>query len=343
MHMTPLIFFRDRKADRGRAFVDGREDENIGHVWRRKIAFEILLEGPGLALARLRGEISASCESASVHFSPDRREPGRLQALRIVQESETALDDDLVRISGLIRRVEKEHSLHDAVRMRVRNLAYSEPSIQSGEYEEPFRPTPSLTVVPWKPGWKPPRGSISIILDPSHAFGTGRHPTTRLCLGFLETLHKEAEEQGREAFRTVLDFGCGTGILGIAALRMGALRAVGVELDGEAADTARRNAERNSLSDRLEIRKGSWEAVDGCFDLIMANVVSAALLRTGGRILHHLKTRGRAVVSGFGSARGEEMVRFFRNKGLRTVHRGDLAGWGGLVLEPIPGSIIPPR
>ena len=137
--------------------------------------------------------------------------------------------------------------------------------------------------------------------------------------------------QGRE----VLDFGCGTGLLAIAAVKMGAKKAVGVEIDKQSVETAKRNVELNMLSSKIAIREGSWEVVHEKYDLILANLVPSAILRTGGRIPYRLVNNGKVVLSGFGKNRCQEVERFFMKLGFITTHRSTLEGWSALLMEKV--------
>ncbi|MEJ2024222.1 MAG: 50S ribosomal protein L11 methyltransferase, partial [Deltaproteobacteria bacterium] len=125
---------------------------------------------------------------------------------------------------------------------------------------------------------------------------------------------------------------CGSGLLAIAAVRLGAANAVGVEIDASSVLTARDNVERNGLSDRIQIREGSWDVAHERYDLIPANLVPSVLLRSGTAIPNRLQGHGAAVVSGFGKSRLDEMAAFFSEVGL-TLHEGrSLKGWGVLLL-----------
>ncbi len=153
-----------------------------------------------------------------------------------------------------------------------------------------------------------------------------------LCLACLEELAPEDLQGAR-----VLDFGCGTAVLALAAVRMGAREALGVERDPAAARAAQRNVSLNGLDSRVRVRTGSWEEVDGAYDLILANLVPAALLRTGDRMRHHLRGNGKVVISGFGRARMDEVEAFFSATGLLPVREMDLEGWGALVMTRADG------
>jgi ribosomal protein L11 methyltransferase len=282
---------------------------------------EIAIEGPWEAVRALQEKLACGYEKLQQAIGDDPQR-GRL----ILVEEDDRVNQVLIRISEI---AERDLAIADALEFRVRNLAYSEPSPWCESLREPFQPIPSLTVQPWNPSASRPDDPHTILLDSNLAFGTGRHPTTELCLKALFDL--SCGTWGLEG-RSVLDFGCGTALLVIAALKMGARRGQGVEIDPEAAATAERNVRLNGLSDRIVISCGSWESVAGKVDLLVANLVPSVLLRTGSRIPAHLKERGRAVVSGFGESQSKEIQAFFGGLGLETTECRVSNGWGAFVM-----------
>ncbi|MBN1105862.1 MAG: 50S ribosomal protein L11 methyltransferase [Deltaproteobacteria bacterium] len=291
---------------------------------------EIAIEGPLYALARLSEQLGASLPLRK-HVFPEETE-GEPEGRTILLEDERGLDEKLVEVSRALKRAEEDFSLPKPFDLRVRNLAYSEPASGSEGYREPFNPIPGLTVQPWFPLIQETGGeggNRTIIIDAGNAFGTGKHPTSRLC---LEALDRRAGTGGLQG-KGVLDFGCGTGLLAIGAVKMGAGHAVGVEIDSRAVAAARRNVAMNGLRERIEIREGSWEAVHETFDFVLANVVPSVLLKTGIHIPQRTAPGGAAIVSGFGAPQMDEMAIFFRRTALVETERLILEGWGALILS----------
>lgn len=165
------------------------------------------------------------------------------------------------------------------------------------------------------PGWaEVPAGALTLRLDPGQAFGTGAHPTTALCLGFLS-------EQVRGGER-VLDYGCGSGILAIGALALGATLAVGVDVDPLALTVARDNARRNGIGDdRLLLRLPADFDPDaeGPADLLVANILFRPLLDLAPLLAHAVRPGGRIALSGILHEQEEEITasygRWFRMEG----------------------------
>jgi len=294
--------------------------------------FEITIEGPFTAISQLNNSL--------ISFSPvlkripvrndENRESGRII---IVEPDEANLDKKLLGISSIITQTERALSLSSEFYIRVRNLAYSEPSSGSSQFMEPFSPIPSITIHPWTPDLAQPTNPRTIILDPHHAFGTGKHPTTLLCLKIMDLLLANGSRVQALKGAKILDFGCGTGLLAIAAVKMGAQEAVGVEIDPISVQAAKTNVALNHLSGRVTIREGSWEKVHEKYEFIFANLVISALLKTGTHIRDHLTPTGISVVSGFGENQAEDVRRFFEEAGLSISMQSVLEGWGAASLS----------
>jgi ribosomal protein L11 methyltransferase len=161
---------------------------------------------------------------------------------------------------------------------------------------EPIRITDSLWIVPsWHAAPNP--DATNLILDPGLAFGTGSHPTTRLCLEWLC-----ANIHGGE---NVLDYGCGSGILGIAAARLGADPVMGVDIDDNALIAARDNAENNQVVMAL---RHTREALDETFDVVAANILTNPLCVLAPLLAARVAAGGRIVLSGVLEPQAEEVI-----------------------------------
>ena len=288
--------------------------------------FEITIEGPFTAISQLNSDLHSF--SPLMKKIPGRNEKNRERGrITILESREERLDNKLLDISRIVNEAKRTLSLRSEFYVRVRNLAYSEPSSGSSQFMEPFNPIPSMTIQPWTPDLAQPSDPHTIVLDPHNAFGTGKHPTTLLCLRIMDFLANGSRAQTLKGAK-VLDFGCGTGLLAIAAVKMGAQEAVGVEIDPPSVQAAKTNVALNHLSGKVTIREGSWEVVHEKYDFIFANLVVAALLRTETHIPDHLTQTGTAVISGFGENQMGEIKRFFEEAGLTISKQSVLEGWG---------------
>ncbi|MGA8008129.1 MAG: 50S ribosomal protein L11 methyltransferase [Thiomonas sp.] len=167
------------------------------------------------------------------------------------------------------------------------------------------------------PSWhEPPATSAPIIrLDPGLAFGTGTHPTTRLCLEWLVRHPLQGQ--------SVLDYGCGSGILAIAAAKFGAARVVGVDIDPDAV----RSTEANAADNTVSLVAGLPDAVAGeRFDVVVANILSAPLKLLAPAIAAHVKPAGALVLSGILERQSEELIAAYAPYATLQVDQ-TLDGW----------------
>lgn len=181
-----------------------------------------------------------------------------------------------------------------------------------------------------RPTWRRHRRApddVVLALDPGMAFGTGLHPTTRLCLAALEAL----SDRGVIAGRRVLDVGCGSGILAIAALKLGAVTALGVDTDPIAVEATTANARRNAVARRLRVRHGSLPTGEAAFGVVLANLIAGVLVSLAPLLRDELRAGGTLVASGIFIDREDEVRRAFEGAGL-TV-RGRLAEGDWVALE----------
>lgn len=165
---------------------------------------------------------------------------------------------------------------------------------------DPIRITDRLWIVPsWHAA--PNADAINLVLDPGLAFGTGSHPTTFLCLRWLtETL-----KNGSAAPIHLLDYGCGSGILAIAAAKLGAATVLGVDIDSNALEVARDNAERNEVT--LGLRH-SREPLDEQFDIVVANILTNPLCMLAPLLANRAKPGGRLALSGILETQAQQVI-----------------------------------
>jgi ribosomal protein L11 methyltransferase len=180
-----------------------------------------------------------------------------------------------------------------------------------------------------RPTWRRHRaieGDVVLALDPGMAFGTGLHPTTRLCLAMLEDVADRGGIEGRR----VLDVGCGSGILAIAAARLGARQVVGVDTDPIAVEATTANARRNAVIRRVRARQGSVPTGDGPFDVVLANLIATLLVHVASHLHDDLVPGGILVASGIFVDRETEVRGAFEQAGFRIANRSAEGDWVAL-------------
>lgn len=171
-----------------------------------------------------------------------------------------------------------------------------------------------IVIVPSWIEYKKREGEIVIRIDPGMAFGTGQHPTTAMCLRALEEIGPDGA--------AVLDLGCGSGILSIAAVFLGAHRVIALDTDPQAIKVAAQNAAENGVAEGIELRVGTIgeeSAPDETFDLALANISGLAVERLTPALAAVLKPGGRLIAGGFLEDRVEDLRRTFEANGLRVV------------------------
>lgn len=190
-----------------------------------------------------------------------------------------------------------------------------------------------------RPTWRRHRrlsGDLVLSLDPGMAFGTGLHPTTRLCLAAVERLADRrglARGGAHDGSALVLDVGCGSGILAIAAALLGAGEVIGVDPDPIAVEATTANARRNRLARRVRARLGSLPSGAGPFDVVLANLIASLLVTLAPALRDELRPGGALVASGIFVDREPEVREAFEAVGLVVTDRADEGDW--VVLEAV--------
>jgi ribosomal protein L11 methyltransferase len=165
-------------------------------------------------------------------------------------------------------------------------------------------------------------------LDPDGGFGTGAHPTTRLLLEELVARIRGGER--------VLDVGCGSGVLGPCALRLGAATAVGVDIHTAAVEATQRNATLNGLAARMEARLGPLGEIEGAFDVLVANIGGAALVELAPELKARLASNGWLAVSGIWPRECSLATALLRP--LQVLEQRTCDEWSAVVVAPQPSG-----
>jgi ribosomal protein L11 methyltransferase len=253
------------------------------------------------------GAISVSVEDAQAgtdEETPQFGEPGGANDQPIVplwaESRIVALFDPAPDLIGRIAAATVAAGIDDLPEIELEDVAEQDWVRLTQAQFDPIRVNDRLWIVPsWHAA--PDPGAINLVLDPGLAFGTGSHPTTFLCLQWLS----ETLRGARGTQLSVLDYGCGSGILGIAAAKLGAATVLGVDIDDNALTAARDNAANNQVT--LALRH-SKELLDERFDIVVANILTNPLCVLAPLLAARVARGGRIALSGVLAPQAEQVI-----------------------------------
>ena len=248
------------------------------------------------------GALSASIEDADAGTpgeQPQFGEPGSIVSSGWNRSRVIALLEPDADVGALLARASVMAGLTAVPAWAVEEVAEQNWVELTQSQFDPIRVSERLWIVPsWHAA--PDPAAVNLVLDPGMAFGTGSHPTTRLCLEWLE--------RNVQSGCSVLDYGCGSGILAIAAARLGAGSVVGVDIDPLAVEAARANAQRNGVSATFH---DSAQPIVGAYDLVVANILSNPLRVLAPAICAHVRRGGRLALSGILREQADEIMAIY--------------------------------
>jgi ribosomal protein L11 methyltransferase len=256
---------------------------------------DALLELGALSVDLLDAQADTADEQA-IFGEPGGPPPGVWQHNRV-----SALFDSDKDVSSILRDASAGVGLPDLPVHHIETLADNDWVRLTQSQFEPIHVSPRLWIVPT---WHTPRdpNAINIVLDPGLAFGTGSHPTTRLCLRWLDRNLRGGEN--------ILDYGCGSGILAIAALKLGAARAVGVDVDSQAVTASRDNASANLIVKARFCLPD--DAPQLSYDLVVANILTNPLRMLAPLLAKATRQGGQIVLSGILEEQAQDVNKIYQ-------------------------------
>lgn len=198
----------------------------------------------------------------------------------------------------------------------------------ANEWKKFFKPVSITKNITIKPTWEQyteSKGEIVIEIDPGMAFGTGTHETTRLCAQLLESYVKENE--------SVIDVGCGTGILSIIASKLGAFKVTAVDIDEAAVKASKENVKINSVDRNIEVLKGELKTVKGKANIIVANILADIIIELIPDLIKHTYSGSKVIVSGIIDKRMNDVLKAYKDAGLILVETQTMGEWAAFVFE----------
>ncbi|WP_282924929.1 50S ribosomal protein L11 methyltransferase [Peptoniphilus genitalis] len=191
------------------------------------------------------------------------------------------------------------------------------------KYYKPLEIGEKLAIVPeWEAYDNDKR--IVIKINPGMAFGTGTHESTYMCLELLERYVKKDDE--------IFDIGCGSGILAIAGIKLGAKRALAVDIDDKCIDASHENADLNNLEDKMEIKKGNLlDVVKGRADLIVSNIIAEIIVDEIKNLKNHMDKGGIFITSGIIKERRQMVIDALKENGFEIIDELEKNNWVAIV------------
>lgn len=237
---------------------------------------------------------------------------------RVNVAAETDLDAAIERFKGQLSEfplLEIHAWMRDVTGYRVLWMQY-------------FKPTRVSENIMIHPPWDKPESDVKVMveIDPGMAFGTGTHESTKLCLAMLDQL-------GIPEGCTVLDVGMGSGILAIAAIKLGGGRAYGMDIDPDATREAIRNAGVNGVEELCEFRTGELNAEDPMAEVVIANILPHVLIDISEELVAHMKPGAVLILSGILMLEEYRVTDHFKKEGLKLKTREELNDWCVLAFE----------
>lgn len=242
--------------------------------------------------------------------------------------------DMLSAIRSMLAELKAEDTEHRYGRLEAELSSLREED-WANNWKQYFKPLKIGEKLVIKPSWEDydnTDGRIILEIDPASSFGTGQHHTTRLCLELLEKSLKKGDK--------LLDMGCGSGILSIGAILLGAENAVAVDIDQNASEIARENAEKNHIPpERYSTHYGNIitdtalaDRIDGQYDIITANIVADVLIAMREHFKRYLRDGGTLIVSGIIEERMDEVVDALKETGFTPLENNIREGWAAVKL-----------
>ena len=184
----------------------------------------------------------------------------------------------------------------------------------------------------WEP-YEPKPGQLLIEIDPGRAFGTGKHPSTALCLEILELILGESFRKKMDSVTSVLDVGTGSGILGIAAARLGARRVLGLDIDPEALKVAEENLLRNGVEGIMSVSGIALHQLNQTYDLVVANLTAPVIIQMAASLCRCVLPEGLLLLSGILKGEVEEVVKCFQAHYFKDLDTWNMEEWRAILLR----------
>lgn len=263
----------------------------------------------------------SNCETCVTVYIPDNSQGGEM----------------MISLTSMLKKMKENDSENIFGRLEIESSDIREED-WANNWKQYFKPLKIGDKLVIKPSWENYNNNddrIILDIDPASSFGTGQHNTTKLCLELLEKAIKNGDK--------ILDIGCGSGILSIGAMLLGAASAVAVDIEQNAIETAAENAEKNNISlmkytaycgDIISDEKLSKKIGDG-YDIITANIVADVLIAMKDIFRQKIKSGGILIISGIITERKDEVVNAVANSGFEEIKIAEGEGWAAVKFKAV--------
>jgi len=287
----------------------------------------------------LRVEIHPSLAEAAANFLIEQGSPGitqedvkgggpKREALIAYFPGDRSFDPLKKKVAKYLESISK--SRHTSFLLKLRTIRQEKWAEAWKENFKPIRVSNRLVIKPPWESWPAQKGEIVVEIDPGMAFGTGTHPSTQMCLQLLDEMIPSFSRK-----ISLLDVGTGSGILAIAARKLGVQKILAVDTDPVALENARANARANRIKDGVLFRAGSIASSKHTFDLVVANLLPQEILGLAGDLPRCVAPGGLLILSGLLVRQKKEIAGVFARHGFAVVDSRKAKGWAALVLERI--------
>lgn len=261
----------------------------------------------------------SDCETSVTVYIPDNSQGGEM----------------MLSLSTMLKKMRDndENNIFGRLELETNNIREEDWANNWKQYFKPLKIGNKLLI---KPSWEDydnNDGRVVLEIDPASSFGTGQHNTTKLCLEILENVIKKGDR--------ILDMGCGSGILSIGAMLLGADSATAVDIEQNAVDTAIKNAEKNNIpfvkytaycgdvisEEKLDKKLGRE------YDIITANIVADVLIAMKDIFRDKIKDNGILIISGIISERKDEVIREVVSAGFEVINTAESEGWAAVEMK----------
>ncbi|NIQ37430.1 MAG: 50S ribosomal protein L11 methyltransferase [Proteobacteria bacterium] len=283
--------------------------------WQASDAVEnFFMEQGALGAAVEKLDIGGETETVRAYFPADKAPDHLKRSLWVYLES----------IENYFTSTTKWHA-------SIRSISEEDWEDRWKAFFRPVRVTRRIVVKPTWQTYDAGENDMVLEIDPGMAFGTGLHVTTQLCLQMIDREIGRRMEGGKVP--SLLDVGTGSGILAIAAGRLGARPVLGIDIDDRAIEAARRNVKKNGVEQMVRIISGSLDAVGGTFDFVLANIDLKTVTELKGKLTGHVSPGGQLVLSGILAKQKSLVRRLFTAQRFSLIDEKNREGWSCVVFE----------